>query len=160
MKIFAIVLAVILGILLLNGVGMLLNAVLFPVAAIGSGINMPYDILQKTMTGDNAISNYEWFKRQEESIKALNKKEITAQEQFDSYSQLLSKDREKWDREDKIEYSRLQTIVSGLKMQTDDAIAEYNARSNMANRNIFKDNLPVNIKRGIGTSLEYISGGN
>ena len=46
-----------------------------------------------------------------------------------------------WTFEDKTEAARLAAIKQGLQSQYQDIVAEYNARSKMANRNIFKDGL-------------------
>lgn len=127
--------------------GIAIKVLFFPVHIADKSVDLAYGTTNKTMTAENAIYNYEWFKMQEESIESLYKKEDTAKKQLEEYIKLLPEDKGKWTRDDKNEVSRLQSIVSGIENMTNDAIAEYNAKSNMVNRVIFKDNLPSNIDR-------------
>lgn len=94
-------------------------------------------VINKTIDADNVIYNYEWFKRQHESIGAIDGKIAESDTAVRSYEESLG-DRKDWDREDKIEHSRLESVLLGLRQQREDMVAEYNARSRMANRNIFK----------------------
>lgn len=103
-------------------------------------------IIEKTIDADNVIYNYEWFERQNEAIKSIDKKIRNAQNQVESFESSLG-ERKDWDREDKIEHSRLSSIVLGLKQQRNDIASEFNARSKMRNREIFKSrNLPERIE--------------
>ena len=124
-----------------------LRVLLFPVNTFVKSVDTAYGVVDKTLDADNAIYNYEWFKRQEESIKALYKKETRAIKEHDDFIRMLPDDAQTWSREDKNESSRLSSIAWALGNQIDDAIAEYNARSSMVNRAIFKDSLPSNISR-------------
>lgn len=94
-------------------------------------------IINKTIDADNVIHNYEWFKMRHESIIAIEKKITDAKAAVDAFSKAAG-ERKNWDREDKIEFSRLQLIHLGLTQQRADMAAEYNAKSRMVNRNIFK----------------------
>lgn len=94
-------------------------------------------IIEKTIDADNVIYNYEWFKRQHESIGALDNKIKQQQGSLENFKSELG-NRNEWDRLDKEEYDRLNTILIGLQQQREDAAAEYNARSRMVNRSIFK----------------------
>lgn len=93
-------------------------------------------ITEKTLDADNVIYNYEWFKRQFRSVGAIEKKIGFQQERVDEFADSAGQ-RKEWDRMDKVEHYRLTSIVTGLKQQRADMVAEYNARSSMANRNIF-----------------------
>ena len=133
MKIVAILL--VLGIILFGTLG-------FVFGIFGQGAR----IVNKTLDADNVLYNYEWFKQQKEDIDTLaikHKDAVTAAATFKEEAG----PREKWDRTDKEEHSRLNTIALGIKQQRDDAVSQYNAKSKMANRNIFKTNdLPDQIK--------------
>lgn len=124
----------------------MLKIIFFPINTFDTSINASYDIVDKTLTADNAIYNYEWFKKQEESIKALYKKADRATKDIEEYLKTFP-DVKNWDIQTQQEYSRLNSIQSGLGNQLDDAIADYNAKSNMVNKNIFKDNLPSNLSK-------------
>ena len=93
--------------------------------------------VNKTIDADNVIHNYEWFKRQNEAITAIESKIESAESSVKTFME-LGGERDNWDREDKIEFARLNSIAQGLHMQRSDMVSEYNARSRMANRNIFK----------------------
>ena len=148
-KILAILFAVII-------LGVALRIACFPINTISKGMGVAEDVRDKTLTGDNAIYNYEWFKMQEASIKQLVEQETRAIATAKNLRESLDTDRSKWDWVDKNEYDRLQQVATGIGMQIDRAMAEYNAKSSMVNRNIFKDNLPTNLSRGFYTGVEYM----
>lgn len=104
--------------------------------------------LDKTLTADNAIYNYEWFKSQSEAIVSTKAKIGYAQDGADNFMK-LSGQRDKWTFEDKTEFARLNAVKQGLQSQLQDQVAEYNARAKMANRNIFLDGkIPAIIEIG------------
>lgn len=94
-------------------------------------------VINKTIDADNMIQNYEWFKQRHQSIKAIDRKIVDAAAVVASFSESAG-DRQGWHREDREEYARLSSIHMGLKQQRADLVAEYNAKSRMANRSIFK----------------------
>ena len=124
-----------------------LKIILFPVDTIDKSIDMAYEVTNKTLTAENAIYNYEWFKDQEAHIRTCLKNEEIAKEEYDLYLEMLPEDREKWTREDKQEESSLRNSYYALQKLTNLATEDYNAKSEMVNRNIFNDNLPSNITR-------------
>jgi hypothetical protein len=115
---------------------------LFPTHAVNkvadAGIKTFDGVVDKTLNADNAIYNYEWFKRQYGSYIALGNNVKTSKENIVNFESKLPTDRTKWAREDKDEDSRLNSILTGQKQQLQDLIGEYNAKSQMANRTIFK----------------------
>jgi regulatory protein YycI of two-component signal transduction system YycFG len=143
-------------ILIVVGVG--IKIFWFPVHTSLKSINSTYEIIDKTLDSNNILANYEWFKRQEEGIQALYKKEARAKEEIAAFEEAYP-DKDKWSKFDKDEYARLRSNLTGVSNILDEAIAEYNARSSMANRAIFKENLPVNISRAFYTGLDLIDGG-
>jgi hypothetical protein len=134
---FFVVVGLLVGLML---VGFVAKIVFFPAHVANKEIQTGYDVVDKTLNADNAIYNYEWFKRQKESIDALNKKYENAQNDVSTFQELAGS-RDKWTYEDKNEEARLRTISSGFFNQLKDAIAEYNARTKMANREIFQDGI-------------------
>ena len=147
------ILAILFALIILGAV---LRIVCFPIDTISKGLGIAEDVRDKTLTGSNAIYNYEWFKMQEASIKQLVEQETRAITAAKNLKESLPNDRSKWDWVDKNEYDRLGQVATGIGMQIDKAIAEYNAKSSMVNRNIFKDNLPTNLTRGFYTGVEYM----
>lgn len=130
-------------IILVIVVGFTLKAILFPVHTAEKLIETGYDTVDKTLNADNAIYNYEWFKKQKESIDATSKKLIIAQEAVETFKEEAG-DRKDWTFEDKTESARLSAVSQGIESQLKDMIAEYNARIQMANRNIFQDGILPN----------------
>jgi antitoxin component YwqK of YwqJK toxin-antitoxin module len=127
--------------------GMAIKAVMFPAESVNKSLDMAYEVTDKTLDGEKAIQEYEWFKRQEESIDALYSKEERAKQELQSYVDLLPEKQDEWSSDQTMEYQRLSSNAVGIGNMLDDAMAEYNARGKMVNRAIFKDNLPSNISR-------------
>lgn len=127
--------------------GLAIKTIWFPVNTASQSIDTAYEVVDETMTGENAIENYEWFKEQEAYIRQCLKNEEIAQKEYEIYISMLPADRSSWDRQDKQEESSLRNSLYALQKLTNKAMEDYNARSEMANRNIFKDNLPSNITR-------------
>jgi hypothetical protein len=94
-------------------------------------------MIEKTMDADNVIYNYEWFKTTYHYIDATQKKIATLENEKEAFNESAGP-RQNWSFEDKNEYSRLSSTISGLKNYKNDLIAEYNAKSKMINRKIFK----------------------
>lgn len=122
-----------------------LGIITLPWHSITSQVDTSHEIIDKTYTADNAVYNYEWFKTQYEDIKATENKITNSKIQMDSYFTTYGNDTSKWDYSTKTSYNQLQTTYLGQKSYYEDLVAEYNARSQMANRNIFKDQLPVHV---------------
>lgn len=133
--------------LLLPVVAIGFKAVFFPVHTIDQSIDTAYEVVDKTLDGENAIYNYEWFKQQEAYIRECYKNEEIAKEEYDLFLSMLPEDRNEWTREDKQEEASLRNSYYALQKLTNKAIEDYNAKSSMVNRAIFKDNLPSNITR-------------
>lgn len=147
MKIDKKTILIVLIVILLPAIGMAAKVVLFPVNTLDQSIDTAYDVMKKTVNAENAIYNYEWFKEQEAYIRQCLTNEEIAKEEYDLFLEMLPENRESWDRNDKQEESSLRNSYYALQKLTNKAIEDYNARSEMANRNIFKDNLPSNISR-------------
>lgn len=118
-----------------------IKVVLLPVKTVTEQLDSAGNIIEKTYDSDNAIYNYEWFKTQFEKINANREQIKTIKQEVDDYK-LMYGNVSTWDYQTKEEYSRLNSIKIGLINQDKNLVAEYNARSKMANRNIFNDKLP------------------
>lgn len=135
------VVAILMGIALLVGVGGLLGVIGF----CANPLRQAGRIVSKTIDADNVIYNYEWFKQRNQDIKALDAKIGGADATVDDFKAEAGP-RSGWHREDREEASRLSMVALGLRQQRSDMAAEYNARSTMANRAIFQTGeLPASI---------------
>lgn len=143
MKTTGIILAVMAGLIFLGAVGFGLKILFFPVHTAGLELQTAYDAASQTLNADNAIYNYEWFKRQKESIEAIKQKLVISQDAVLSFEQSAG-ERKDWTFEDKGEDARLRAVSQGIESQLKDVIAEYNARTKMANRAIFQDGILPN----------------
>lgn len=140
-------------IILLFG-GLAIKIVFFPVNTVSQSVDTAYEVVNETMTGKNAIANYEWFKEQEAYIRQCVTNEQIAQEEYDLYISMLPTDRTTWDRNDKQEEASLRNSLYALQKLTNKAMEDYNARASMENRAIFKDNLPSNITRAFYAGMD------
>ena len=105
-------------------------------------------IIDKTYDAENAIYNYEWFKTQYEKILAAEKQINNTAQQVTEFKEMYG-DPKEWEWSIQEEYSRLSATFLGQKNHYEQLVAEYNARSQMANRNIFQDKLPFNVDKKI-----------
>lgn len=125
-------------------IGLSLFALVFKIAILpffvaNKVVDSGTEIINKTLDSDNVMYNYEWFKSQYNSYLALQKKTDEAKAQVKSFEDSMKGiTRDKWSPEQTNELARLNTVVSGFQYQLEDCIKEYNARSKMANRSIFK----------------------
>lgn len=117
-----------------------LSALFYGINLVFSPFKSAKDVIEKTIDADNVIYNYEYFKKEYHDWLAINKKIENHTKQLEDYVKLLPENRKEWDRFDKEEFSRLQNIIIGLNDQKQDLESNYNAKSQMANRNIFKSN--------------------
>ena len=111
-------------------------------------VDTAHQIIDKTYDADNAINNYEWFKLQYENIQATEKQIDNSVTELDNFKEMFGEPKE-WDYTTKQEYSRLSSISLGQKNHYESQVAEYNAKSKMANRNIFMNKLPFNVDKKI-----------
>ena len=97
-------------------------------------------IVNKTIDADNAIYNYEYFHNLFEEVLATDVKIANMMGELAQFREDAGP-RKEWTFEDKTEYSRLQSTITGLRNHRASCVANYNARSKMANRSIFLDSM-------------------
>ena len=151
---YAVIAAVVIAAIVIAGA--VLRPILFPVAVANNSVNMAYEIADDTLTGKNAIYNYEWFKQQEADIRRCVENEFIAQEEYAAYVAALPTDAAGWSDFQQREEASLRSSLSALKKITNKAIEDYNAKAGMANRNIFNDNLPSNITRAFYAGFQLM----
>jgi hypothetical protein len=106
----------------------------------------PATLIEKTLDADNILYNYEYFKNQFRAVEAIEAKIVTHEAEVAQFKEDAGP-RTDWTFEDKNESSRISSIVTGLKDQRNDMIADYNAKANMVNRKIFMgDDCPAHIQ--------------
>jgi len=139
---------IILGILYVVLITLIIGFIVWIVQIITLPARTATDIAEKTMDADNVIFNYEWFKETKEKVDAYDLQLIQAQTALESLEESLKENsRKDWGFEDKQEWNRLNSVVLGLKNQRASVVADYNAKSKMENRALFKDHdLPDTLK--------------
>lgn len=120
--------------------GWVIQIVAFPVNQAGR-------IAERTFNADNIIRQYEWFKRQNQDIEAIDANLAQRRAALRDF-EVSAGARSEWRFDDRQEWSRLSSIVHGLEGQRTSMVAEYNARAEMANRDIFRTrDLPERIEQ-------------
>jgi len=135
--------------------------VVFAVLAFGSicwfagkALFLPKDIIDTTLTTSNAIANYEWFKQQEADVKKCVEAENIA---LDAYNEYLKQIEKPYTEFGEKRLASLYDSYVACQQITNKVINDYNAKANMVNRAIFKDNLPTNIDRAMYSLGELIT---
>lgn len=127
-------------------------AIIAVVGVVGFGIRMVVNpfvqagrVVEKTIDADNVIANYEWFKRQVQDVRAMDEKVGIASLVLEQFEKSTGP-REGWRFDDRQEWNRLNTVLLGLRAQRTSMVAEYNARTQMANRDLFRtSDLPAEL---------------
>lgn len=96
-------------------------------------------IVNRVSNPDNVLANYEWFKRQVQDVKAMDVRLAASRQALERF-ETSAGPRTAWTFEDKQEHARLSSIVLGLEGQRASMVGEYNARTQMANRDLFRTN--------------------
>lgn len=111
-------------------------------SVVGSAFNWGSAFTRRVFNPNTVVENYEWFHEAVRDAEALNQQVIAALKSRDAYAEMAGPS-ENWKFDTRTEYSRLNSVVLGLENRRTSLVAEYNARSAMMNRSLFKDrNLP------------------
>lgn len=119
----------------------------FAVAGSVMGVvTTPFRMVERTFTPQNIIQNYEWFKRQYQDVIAIDKRLEASEDALRSF-ETSAGSRDTWKHDDRSQWNRLNSIVLGLRGQRAAMVAEYNARTQMMNRDVFRtSDLPAELK--------------
>lgn len=128
----------ILGVIVfLSVIGLVGKVVLFPLFVTSKIMDSAGKVIEKTVDADNVLYNYEWFKQSYRDYLAADIKIKNVSDELSMFKESAG-ERSSWSFEDKNEYSRLSATRTGLRNYREDIVAQYNARSKMLNRKIFK----------------------
>lgn len=123
-----------------------LKAALLPAKTVTEQISSAGEVIEKTYDADNAIHTYEWFKQQEADIRYAKKQAINTKLALDEYKEMYG-DPLEWDFQTRNGYNSMNLKYLGQKNYCDNLIEDYNAKSSMANKEIFKDKLPLHVDK-------------
>lgn len=102
-------------------------------------------IVKEQMDADEALENYRWFRQQWQNIQAQRDQIENFYDQEEQFYELYGKDPSEWDRTTKERHSRIQNRIAGSQNMLEQMVADYNARSQDATRDIFKCHLPYQV---------------
>jgi hypothetical protein len=117
-------------------------------------LSRPGQVIEKVTEPDKIIQNYEWFENTYNDALAIDRQIKTAKQTVVDF-ETSAEDRANWKRPDITEYSRLNSVLQGLRYQRDNIVSDYNARSNQLTRNLFKSSdLPYQLNVTDGQIVE------
>ena len=135
MKAFLVTILIILGVVILTILGSVMR-----VGRLAR--EQAHQLVEKTFDADNIILNYEWFKNQYREILSIEVKIKNADKELANFKESAGQYKE-LDFQGKAEYSRLTANLTGAIAVRADMVAQYNARTNMVNRQVFMDHKDV-----------------
>lgn len=109
-------------------------------ALVGGGcylVGVATGVFKRVVNPDAVISNYEWYEQQAKDIKAVEGQIRDAEDSVKRFKEDNGKPKD-WTFDQREEYARLNSHVTGLKQARRGMVAAYNARSNMVTRNLWK----------------------
>lgn len=106
--------------------------------AVGEGIEASKEVISIVVDGQNIILNYEYFYNSYYDILATVGKGKDAQEAYDAMLVSLPGDSDEWSYTQRQEWKTFNERRNSLKAVLRDQVSDYNARSSMLTRTIFK----------------------
>ena len=116
--------------LLLGSLGFVVHLLTAPARAVTG-------VVDRTLNADNVLANYEWFKQTYQDVLALEIQQSNADSALTRFLR-ISGPHTQWGYQTEAEYGRLNSVVLGIQNQRQNLVAQYNARSRMVNRSLFK----------------------
>lgn len=111
------------------------------------GCRVGTGVVDRVINPDAIIGNYEWYEQQFRDIKAAEGQIKDAEESVDRFKKDSGPSKE-WRFDQREEYARLNSNLSGLKSFRRSLIESYNAKSSMITRNMWKSGtLPYHIEQ-------------
>ncbi len=127
--------ACVLGFLGLGLVGLLIVTVIWSVVSwvwgVGSGVT------NRVVNPDAIVQNYEYFEQQLKDIKAVEGQIKDAEESVAAFKKDAG-DAKEWKFDQREEYGRLNSNLTGLRQSRRKMVEDYNARAAMISRNLWK----------------------
>lgn len=127
------------------GVGLLLLAILVCGGIWSFGSDYAHRLYERTASPDAMVSSYEWYEQQVKDIKATEGQIADAQDaltRFKADNGLATG----WRFDQRGEYDRLNSNLTGLKSARRSMVEAYNARAAMVTKNLWKSStLPQHI---------------
>lgn len=139
--ILAIIAILFVGFLILN----VISYVWFPFLPWFEERDAGQEIVEDTIEADNAVQQYEEFRVLYHEIEAQRAQVDNAYDELDRFYEVHGEDPSQWSRTAEEDHSRIQQRITGNQNQLENLVADYNAQSSMANRELFKCHLPYQV---------------
>ncbi|ELZ03505.1 hypothetical protein C482_03734 [Natrialba chahannaoensis JCM 10990] len=103
------------------------------------------EVIEQTYNAEHAVSEYEWFRQQYHDIESQRAHVENAYGELDRFYDIHGENPNEWSRTAEEDHSRIQQRITGNQNQLDTLVEDYNARSSMDNRELFKCHLPYQV---------------
>lgn len=134
-----------LGVLLLIGVAVV-SWVFFPtVLGFTEQRQAGEEVVKDTYDAEKALQDYRWFRQQYQDIEAQRAQVENYYDQREQFYEIHGKNPDEWSREAGVRHGRINDRITGSQNQLEQMVADYNARSSDATRELFKCNLPYRV---------------
>lgn len=103
------------------------------------------EVMESQMDADQAIQEYEEFRRLYHEIEAQRQQVQNAYDEEEQFHETYGDDPDEWSRQAETRHGRIHERITGNKNQLEQLTADYNAKSDMAHKSIFKCHLPYQV---------------
>lgn len=104
-------------------------------------------VITRVVNPDAIVQNYEWYEQQFKDIKAMEGQVRDGEDAAKRFKEDNGVDASKWAYDQRQEYARLNSNVTGLHSAKRRMVEDYNARAGMITRNLWKrSDLPQHIE--------------
>lgn len=103
------------------------------------------DIVEDTYDAEQAVQDYRWFRQQHNDIEAQRNQVENHWDEHERFHELHGNDTDDWSRETTVRHGRIHDRITGSQNMLEQMVADYNARSDDATRELFKCNLPYTV---------------
>jgi len=110
------------------------------------------EITRNTYDAENAVSQYEDFREMYHDIEAERAQVENNYDALERFYDTHGENPDEWSRTAEERHNRIQQRITGSQNQLERLVAEYNAQSDMANREVFKCHLPYKVDESFGIS--------
>lgn len=103
------------------------------------------EVVRDQIDAEKAVQEYEWFRSQYHQIQEQRAIVQNTYEEHEQFHETYGDDPNEWSRQAEKRHGRIHTRLTGNKNHLENLVSEYNARSDMANREMFKCHLPYQV---------------
>lgn len=103
------------------------------------------DVVESEMNAEQALQDYEEFRRLYFDIEAQREKLQNAYEEEEQFHETYGNDPDEWSRTAEERHGRIHTRITGHKDQLSNLVSDYNAKSATAHESIWKCHLPYKV---------------